>query len=74
MSFDSFPDFNRSSESEDEPLLDVIEIERNEESNLSQDLNEAENAQNVSNQRRISYDRNLPATHSYLGELKLIRD
>lgn len=65
VSFDSFPDFNRSDESEDEPLMDVVE--RNEESNQSGEGQE--NVQNASNQRRISYDRNLPATHSYLGEL-----
>ena len=72
VSFDSFPDFNQSSDSENE-RLDVFGIERNDESNQSQGPNNQEDDQNASSQRRISYDRNLPARHSYLGEFKVGR-
>ena len=61
VSFDSFSDYNQSNDSSrTSEHRELIEYE-------SHESEQNESTTSVGNERRISYDRNLPAHHSYLG-------
>jgi len=62
MSYDSFSDYNQSNDSSETSEHHQL-IDENNESNQT----DQEEPQPTSTERRISYNRELPATHSYLG-------